>query len=68
MLDVACAEDGGFCPTYVYSEDTLLPLNIDDADISREITSRPSERVGFTEMTFSLVRVSCTPAILTIYG
>jgi len=60
MLDVACAEDCGFCPTYIYSEDTALPLNINDADIFRESSSLPFEKDGFTEMTFSLVRVRFT--------
>jgi hypothetical protein len=60
MLDVSCAEDCGFCPTYIYSENTALPLNINDADICRESSSPPPERVDFTAMTFSLIRVSST--------
>jgi hypothetical protein len=53
MLDVSCAEDCGFCPTYIYSENTALPLNIEDADISPESSALPHEKDGFTTMTLS---------------
>lgn len=57
MLDIACAEDCGLLPSHVYGEDVLLPLNINDEDISPADTTWPPERDGFTEMTYSLIRV-----------
>lgn len=59
MLDLASAEDCGLLPTHVYGEDTRLPLNIDDDDLSFEnMLVPPTERDGFTEMTPSLIRVN----------
>ncbi|KAJ5634664.1 hypothetical protein N7528_002506 [Penicillium herquei] len=37
--------------------DTEKPLNIDDSDISPDSTETPHSRVGFTEMTFCLLRI-----------
>ncbi|KAJ6028742.1 hypothetical protein N7540_004318 [Penicillium herquei] len=37
--------------------DTEKPLNIDDSDISSDSTQTPHSRVGFTEMTFCLLRI-----------
>ncbi|KAJ5717965.1 hypothetical protein N7488_003611 [Penicillium malachiteum] len=37
--------------------DTEKPLNIDDSDISPDSTEIPHSRVGFTEMTFCLLRI-----------
>lgn len=60
MLDVASAEDCGFLPTHIYGEDTRIPLNINDEDIpAANMLTSPPERDEFTEMTFSLIRVSC---------
>ncbi len=59
MLDIASAEDCGFIPSHIYGEDILLPLNINDEDISPTDTDWPSERDSFTSMTYSLIRV-CT--------
>lgn len=42
------------------SYDTKMPLNINDSDISPESTQAPESRVGFTEMTFCLVRAEIT--------
>ncbi|KAJ9301440.1 transcriptional regulator family: Fungal Specific TF [Paecilomyces variotii] len=44
------------------SYDTKLPLNINDSDLSPEITETPQEHNGFTEMTFCLVRCEMTVA------
>lgn len=60
MLEIASAEDSGFLPTHVYGEDVLLPLNINDEDISQTNTTWPSEKECFTEMTYSLIRVCTT--------
>lgn len=57
IVDVRTAEDHGTDP--MISEtmyDTKLPLNINDEDISPDSKTFPSERVGFTEMTFTLIR------------
>ncbi|CAG8137213.1 unnamed protein product [Penicillium olsonii] len=35
---------------------TLLPLNINDDDLSPDMTETPRERCGFTDMTLTLVR------------
>jgi hypothetical protein len=59
MLDLACAEDSGFLPTYIYGANTQLPLNINDEDISPASLVLPAPRKGFTKMTFALIRVSC---------
>lgn len=40
--------------------DTKMPLNINDSDISPESTQAPDSRVGFTEMTFCLIRIEIT--------
>jgi hypothetical protein len=57
MIDIGCAEDCGFCPTYIYGAVTELPLNINDSDIDSETSEPPQERQGFTDMTYSLIRV-----------
>ena len=58
MLDLACAEDCGFLPTYIYGADTRLPLNVNDADINMNTVTPPPEREGITDLTYSLIRVS----------
>ncbi|CAG7933956.1 unnamed protein product [Penicillium olsonii] len=41
---------------YEGSYDTRLPLNVNDSDISPEATKPFTARIGFTEMTFCLIR------------
>ncbi|CAG8070668.1 unnamed protein product [Penicillium salamii] len=41
---------------YEGSYDTKLPLNVNDKDLSPEATEQFTERIGFTEMTFCLIR------------
>ncbi|KAL1970706.1 hypothetical protein VTN77DRAFT_4350 [Rasamsonia byssochlamydoides] len=63
ILDLRAAEDHGTDPMIsdlIY--DTRLPLNIDDDDISPDSKTPPPERVGFTDMTFSLIRCEVTLA------
>ncbi|KAL9131066.1 MAG: hypothetical protein Q9217_000889 [Psora testacea] len=51
VLDVRCCEDRASDPLISeWSFNTLRPLNINDSDISPEMTEPPVERVGFTEM------------------
>lgn len=58
LIDLGSAEDCGFLPTHIYGADTRLPLNINDIDITPEALIPPAEREGFTDMTYTLVRVS----------
>lgn len=61
-LDVACAEECGYLPTYIYGADTRLPMNIDDVDITSADVDPPAERRGFTDMTYALIRVNMNPS------
>ncbi|KAI0204627.1 fungal-specific transcription factor domain-containing protein [Astrocystis sublimbata] len=57
VLDLRSAEDQGCELTVVErSFDTQFPLNVNDTDITPEMTDFPSERVGSTDMTFCLIR------------
>jgi hypothetical protein len=57
LLDFRTAEDQGTDPEIsADSYDTRLPLNINDDDISVNSKSLPNERIGFTNMTFCLLR------------
>ncbi|KAI0521538.1 fungal-specific transcription factor domain-containing protein [Xylaria bambusicola] len=57
VLDLRSAEDQGCELTVVErSFDTLFPLNVNDSDISPEMTEFPPERIGSTDMTFCLIR------------
>jgi hypothetical protein len=42
------------------SYDARLPLNIQDSDISPDMTKAPDERTGFMDMTFCLIRCEMT--------
>lgn len=42
------------------SVDTQLPLNVNDSDLFIEMKQLPQPKVGFTEMTFSVVRYEST--------
>ncbi|KAI0872634.1 fungal-specific transcription factor domain-containing protein [Hypoxylon argillaceum] len=57
VLDLRSAEDQGCELTVVErSFDTRFPLNVNDNDISPEMTDFPPERIGSTDMTFCLIR------------
>ncbi|KAI0483303.1 fungal-specific transcription factor domain-containing protein [Xylariaceae sp. FL0804] len=62
FLDYRSTEYHGYEPIvpneFVF--DTRPPLNINDADITADMTEPPAERVGVTEMTFCLVRIEAT--------
>ncbi|KAI9697150.1 MAG: hypothetical protein M1820_007885 [Bogoriella megaspora] len=61
ILDSRASEDHGCDPTVIDQLfDTKMPLNVNDDDLSPEMTELPEPRVGFTEMTFSLIRCEVT--------
>ena len=63
-LDIRASEDHGTDPTIVeHHFDTKLPLNINDEDISPDMTQTPVEHEGATEMTFDLIRFSVSTTI-----
>ena len=63
-LDIRASEDHGTDPTIVeHNFDTKLPLNINDEDISPDMTQTPVEHEGATEMTFDLIRFSVSTTI-----
>ncbi|OTA90716.1 hypothetical protein M434DRAFT_397806 [Hypoxylon sp. CO27-5] len=57
ILDLRSAEDQGTELTIAERTfDTQFPLNINDTDISPEMTEFPEEKIGPTDMTFCLIR------------
>ncbi|RYP74727.1 hypothetical protein DL770_007546 [Monosporascus sp. CRB-9-2] len=57
MLDLRSAENHGSELTIAEeAHDTRLPLNINDSDLSPDMTDYPEEHHGVTDMSFSLVR------------
>jgi hypothetical protein len=63
ILDLRSAEDHGTDPMiHDMMYDTRLPLNINDDDIGPDSKIAPTERVGWTDMTFSLIRCEVTLA------
>lgn len=57
ILDLRSAEDQGTELTIAErTYDTQFPLNVNDADISPEMTQFPEEQEGPTDMTFCLIR------------
>ncbi|KAF2198247.1 hypothetical protein GQ43DRAFT_483469 [Delitschia confertaspora ATCC 74209] len=57
ILDARASEDHGCDPTLTESQfDTKLPLNVNDSDLYPSMTSLPEERIGFTDMTFCIIR------------
>lgn len=64
LLDIRSAENHGSDPQiHEAFYDTRLPLNINDDDISPDTKEPPEERVGCTDMTFTLVRAEVTVAL-----
>lgn len=63
-IDVRASEDHGSDFFIVeQSFDTKLPLNINDEDISPDMTQTPVEREGKTEMMFDLIRYSVSTTV-----
>jgi hypothetical protein len=57
LLDVRSSDFQATSPQIREGDyDTLLPLNINDEDLSPDMVEPPPERTGFTEMTLTLVR------------
>ncbi|KAL4886412.1 fungal-specific transcription factor domain-containing protein [Aspergillus karnatakaensis] len=57
LLDVqSCEHQPSSSQIYEGTYDTALPLNINDSDISPEMTGSTAENTGYTEMTFLLIR------------
>ncbi|ORY06889.1 fungal-specific transcription factor domain-domain-containing protein [Clohesyomyces aquaticus] len=57
ILDARASEDHGCDPTIVEAQfDTKMPLNVNDSDLDPNMTDFPTERVGFTDMTFCIIR------------
>lgn len=57
LLDIRSSEYHGYEPiVHEATFDTKLPLNINDSDLSQQMTEPPPERDGPTEMTFCLIR------------
>ncbi|PWY72353.1 hypothetical protein BO70DRAFT_389413 [Aspergillus heteromorphus CBS 117.55] len=64
LLDIRAAEDhGSDAQIHERLYDTRLPLNINDDDITPDMTEPPTEHVGWTEMTFCLIRCDITVAV-----
>lgn len=58
ILDIRASEDHGCDPTIGEAQfDTKMPLNINDTDISPTTTMYPEDRIGFTDMTFNVLRI-----------
>ncbi|KAL5359723.1 fungal-specific transcription factor domain-containing protein [Aspergillus floccosus] len=67
LLDIRSSEDHGTefqIDDRLY--DTRLPLNVNDEDLSPDMKESPQERVGFTDMTFCLIRCDITVALRRI--
>lgn len=61
VLDSRACEDSGHDATLPHSgADTLIPLNINDSDMTVHMKEAPQPRIGLTEMSFSLVRFEAT--------
>ncbi|KAI2669718.1 transcriptional regulator family: Fungal Specific TF [Penicillium roqueforti] len=57
LLDVRTSESQATSPQIREGDyNTLLPLNINDDDLSSDLLKTPKERIGFTDMTLTLVR------------
>lgn len=61
VLDSRACEDSGHDATLPHSgADTLIPLNINDSDMTVHMKEAPQPRIGLTEMSFSIVRFEAT--------
>ncbi|KAL4975096.1 fungal-specific transcription factor domain-containing protein [Aspergillus desertorum] len=57
LLDLRSSEDHG-TDVQIHDQmfDTRLPLNVNETDLSPDAKEQPKPRVGFTDMTFFLIR------------
>lgn len=66
-LDIRASDDHGSDPSVnEQSYDTKFPLNINDDEITPEMTDTPKEHDGWTETTFDLIRCTVTTSIRRI--
>lgn len=67
LLDARSSEDHG-CEPIVHDGvfDTRMPLNVNDCDLSPQMTAFPDEKEEATEMTFCLIRCQVTRAVRRI--
>jgi hypothetical protein len=57
ILDSRASEDSGYDAAIPHEGvDTRMPLNINDHDLTPNMTQFPKPRIGKTDMTFSLIR------------
>ncbi|KAL4887935.1 fungal-specific transcription factor domain-containing protein [Aspergillus ambiguus] len=64
LLDIRSSEDHGTeFQIHERIYDTRLPLNVNDEDLTPDMQEPPQERVGFTDMTFCLIRCDITVAL-----
>ncbi|KAI9375699.1 fungal-specific transcription factor domain-containing protein [Aspergillus egyptiacus] len=57
LLDLRSSEDHGTdVQIYDRTFDTRVPLNVNDGDISPDMSEPPQGRLGFTDMSFFLIR------------
>lgn len=63
VIDARASEDSGY-DSVVRPEtaNTKMPLNVDDVDLTPDMTTLPVERTGCTDMVFSIVRFEATLA------
>ncbi|RFU32449.1 hypothetical protein B7463_g3886, partial [Scytalidium lignicola] len=66
-LEVKSSEESG-CELCLSEDsfDTKLPLNINDEDIHPESTEPPTERIGLTDMSLSMVRCELIPIEISL--
>lgn len=63
-LDVRASEDHGTDPSIGdQTFDTSFPLNINDEDLDPSTKEAPKERVGWSEMTFDLIRYTVSTTV-----
>ncbi|KAI9043284.1 putative C6 transcription factor [Aspergillus affinis] len=64
LLDIRSSEDHGTdAQIHERIYDTRLPLNINDEDITPGMLEPPKERIGYTDMSFCLIRCDITVAL-----
>ena len=66
ILDIRAAEDYGLQPTAqgTPNEQPLYPTNLNDSDLSPNMTMAPIAKDGITDMTLALLRIQTTDMII----
>jgi hypothetical protein len=61
VLDSRAAEDTGYDAAIPHNGvDAQMPLNVNDADLTPDMTELPKPRQGMTDMTFAVIRFQAT--------